>query len=387
MGLGPVSNEVGRPCAVDRRAGQQLVHPIHIEQGICHTGTNRLPADFNKNGRRVRLVFAAAHPPGNNPTAVGKTQRSGQGCRVADGHRCGTVCHDFAIPNDLQGPTLAGGGRPLHAHLHRPSPGGQGHGVARNGVGVGLQVEKLGVTGSGHHCSTLRNAMDPVGVGQLSAWYLHIGDNIPNVRAARIIRSARPAGPKSAVEQPVVGQHGRVRTGDILGDEVARSQRDLDGILERRAAVERRREAVQRKELHVRKAGNTTLLMRHIEDGIGVLPPDLVGIGQPQGEHMTAQRLVRILKIGGIPMPFGVPMHQPVRSGDRIILTVNLRQIRQGIEHFPVSGVREERYDSQVFSDHGVVDGARGHRRASATCVHMNITGKPARRFWRRLGQ
>ena len=61
----------------------------------------------------------------------------------------------------------------------------------------------------------------------------------------------------------------------------------------------------------MRKAGNTAILVCPIQYETCVLVPQLLRPCQTKVDDMAAKRLMGVLRVYGVPMPLGVPVHDP----------------------------------------------------------------------------
>ena len=121
--------------------------------------------------------------------------------------------------------------------------------------------------------------------------------------------------------------------------------------------------------------------MSPLKNRVRVFRPNLMRLRESERHNMPAQRLVGVVGIGRVPMPFRVPMHEVPRRGDGGVFSVHQRQIRRRVLHFAIAHIREQGYDSQVLTHHGVVDTRHRFGRTPTTPVHMHISRIPTSRF------
>jgi hypothetical protein len=64
-----------------------------------------------------------------------------------------------------------------------------------------------------------------------------------------------------------------------------------------------------------------------------------MGFVKPKSYDMPPQGLMRILSIGCVPMPFGIPMQDLSRRLDRVILPIDERQVGDGVLDFTIAHI------------------------------------------------
>ena len=126
------------------------------------------------------------------------------------------------------------------------------------------------------------------------------------------------------------------------------------------------------------KPAMPALLARPLQDGVGVLVPDLVRFGEPEGQHVAPQGLVGVLRVHGVPVPFRIPVDEPARGGDRVVLPGHQRQVGPGVLDLAIAHVGQEGDTRQVVDAHLGLEARHGFRGAPAAPVDVRVARVPA---------
>ena len=128
------------------------------------------------------------------------------------------------------------------------------------------------------------------------------------------------------------------------------------------------------------EARDAAALVRVLEDGVRVLLPDLLRLAQAQQDEVAAEGLVRVLGVGGVPVPLRVPVEDAPRRRDGIVSPGDAGQVLRGVLDLAAPHVGQHGQHGQAVVHHAVVHARDRLGGASAAAVAVHVARVPARR-------
>ena len=98
----------------------------------------------------------------------------------------------------------------------------------------------------------------------------------------------------------------------VLRDKVSRPQGHFDRVFNRGATGQRVGKASAIEILQMCKPRDAVMLMRPVENRKRLLLPDLLRARKPESYNVASQSLVRVLLVGCVPVPLGIPVQDTV---------------------------------------------------------------------------
>ena len=128
------------------------------------------------------------------------------------------------------------------------------------------------------------------------------------------------------------------------------------------------------------EADHGALLPRPVDDRVGVLVIDDLGVLEAEDDEVPADRLLVEGHALRIEVPFGIPVHQAVGLSDQ-------RKVDSGLANLAVADVAEHSDDVEVVGPHHLADFVRREHavgvrpRAEDPAMRVGIPGKPGGRL------